>query len=196
MLAKPLFGGLRKHWTGILLGFLAISSTGYGFGRWEAGQTFDGLTIFCASSTIVRNPVRFPNTTYGEFDVNIGFKNPNLFPVSVDWVANPVLNGSIFYGGLLQDVIPPLSSRMSTMPFRAVPPLATGYVINKLVSYERYSILGDIFLEPRVFFVSSDQNIPLGNDLMNLTANRVPPILWSVFIQHSNLLQSQAPRCP
>jgi hypothetical protein len=200
MLARPVFRNLRKHWAGILLAFLAISSTGFGIARWEASQTFNGLSIYCASSRVTQYAnASLTQPTYGAFVVSIGFKNPNLFPVAVYWIATPILNGSAYFGGSLQDNIPGFSSHLAQMQFRFIPPeLLTGnQLLSRVISYERYSILGDIFAEPRIFFIPSDQTILLRPDnLMNLMANRIPGILWSVFIQHSNLLESQGlPSC-
>ncbi len=201
MLSKPIFGNLRKHSTGIVLAFLAISSTGFGITRWEASQTFNGLTIYCTSSKITRYPnasAVFPQSQ-GEFVVSIGFKNPNWFPVDVAWSATPLLNDSNYFSGFLQDVVPPLTSHVAKMPFAAIPSglLSNNLLLSKVISYERYSILGDIFAEPRTYFISSDQTIILRpDDFMNVIANRMPIILWSVFIQHSNLLQSHSfPNC-
>ncbi len=185
---------VRKHWTSILLFFLAISSTVYGIARWESSQTFNGLTIYCISSKITQYPLDKPPYTRGEFVISIGFKNPNLFPVSVAWSATPLLNNSNYFSGFLQDVVPGFSSHIATMSFRFIPPLVN-YTLNNVVSYERYSIFGDIFAEPRIFFISSGQAIPLRNNTMFLTANRMPGILWSIFVQHSNLLQSEEISC-
>jgi hypothetical protein len=178
-----------------LLGFLTIFlPSGYGFARWESGRTFNGLTIYCVSSKILQYPLAKPPYTQGSFVVSIGFKNPNLFPVDVAWSATPLLNNSNYFSGFLQDTVPGFGNHIATMSFAFIPALAN-YTLNKVVSYERYSILQDIFSEPRIFFISSDQIIPLGNNVMNLTANRMPDLLWFIFIQHSNLLQSQQALC-
>ncbi len=201
MLAKPIFGSLRKHSTGIVLAFLAISSTGFGIARWEASKTFNGLTIYCTNSTIIRNPnaSAVPQQTYGDFVVSIGFKNPNWFPIDLAWSATPLLNDTNYFSGFLQDVVPPFSSHVAQMSFAFVPPalLSNSWILSKVISYERYSILGYVFAEPRIFFIFSDQTIPLHpNSFMGVIANRVPLILWSIFIQHANLLQSRSsPSC-
>ncbi len=188
----------REHWTALLLGFLTISSTGYGISRWESSQTFNGLTMYCISSKIIQYPLDKPPWTRGEFDISIGFKNPNWFPVNVAWSATPLMNNSNFFSGFLHDDIPGLSSHLTTMRFAFIPPILANYTLNGVVSYERYSILGDVFADPRVFFISSDQAIHLPSNetrAVDLIANRVPGILGSIFIQHSNLLQIQEIVC-
>ena len=192
---RALLRYLRKHGTSILLGFLTISSTGYGVARWEASQTFNGLTLYCISSQILQYPLDKSPFTRGSFVIYFGFNNPNWFPVNVAWSATPLLNDTNYFSGFLADSVPASSKRISEMWFNFIPPGLANYTLNRVVSYERYSIFGDIFSEPHVFFISSDQSIHLGNNSTNLIANRLPGILWSIFIQHSNLLLSQQSPC-
>lgn len=199
MLARPLFGDLRKHWTGILLGILAISSTLYGLGRWESGQTLNGLSTWCVSAGLATP--ESTNPKYFHFEVTVGFRNPNWLPIDVYWVATPVLNGSAYFGGLLQDVIPPLSDHhLSKMVFSFIQPFvqpSATYVLNRVVSYERYSVLGDAFTDPRIFFITSERNTVFQqpNSVLNLTANNMASILYFTFIQHSNFRNDQDGLC-
>ena len=188
---------VRQHWTTILLSFLTISSTVYGIARWESSQTFNGLDLYCISAKVDQYPVGAPTYRSGGFSIYFGYKNPNYFPVNAFWTSTPMLNDTNYVSGFLQGVIPARSSIILRMLFLPVPFVVNyNYTLGSVISYERYSILGDIFSEPRIFFISSTQGLRLGNNATSVLANRLPAMLWSIFIQHSNLLQSDQLPCP
>jgi hypothetical protein len=187
---------LWKHAAGIVLGFLAVSSSSFGFGRWETSQTFNGLTLYCTQGQVLA-----PSTFGPAFNVLVGLKNPSLFPVDINWLVSIRLNatGASYYslGGTLSDVLPGMTSRIFTIPFSGFLPSRGNITLSRVVSYERYSIFGDVFTDPRIFYISTDITTQVNASLVasSLVFGIAPQAMFEIFSSHSNLLSNKIDPC-
>jgi hypothetical protein len=187
---------LWKHAAGIVLAFLAVSSSLFGIGRWEASQAFSGLTLYCTQGQVLA-----PSTFAPTFNVLVGLKNPSLFQLDINWVVsiNLNVNGSSYssFRGILSDVLPARTSRIFTILFSGFLPSRGNVTLSRVVSYERYSIFGDVFTDPRIFYISTDITTQANASLVvsTLVFDIVPYVMFEIFSSHSNWLGNNNDIC-
>jgi len=123
----------------------------------------------------------------GLVTIGIGFDNPNLFAVSVYWLMSAAFDSNVtFVGGFLNTVIQP-GKHVENVTINALSVPDGDHTLTSVIFYESYSVLSDVFSEPRIFSNIVPYSLSFhAPTFVNQTAVNFPGILWFMFNSHSN----------
>lgn len=189
---------VKKNWKAILtlaISILSVGGVAYGVFDWGTNQSIDSLNIFCSNAAVTQFQSSY-GAAGGRVILSIGFANPSFFPIHIEWAFGAELNGTNYgLGGfLLNQTVPRGHSILRMSIF--VPELPGNYTLNRIYDHESFSVLSNVFSEPRIFSRELDESAHVrGSRLVNDTAIQVPAMLVYLFSTHSNTNASAEEPC-